>query len=109
MVKSSELIYFCTLNFKSATMNHKEEAVNTVEMFDESLNYLACGTNGIEDLIHERAIDCAKLHYQMMIEDLEKEHDMVKFKSDIVSMNQDDFIRKKLIEYNKILSEIDKI
>jgi hypothetical protein len=40
-------------------MTPKEKAIQLVEKFDASLNHLRCGTNGIEEYIHERAISCA--------------------------------------------------
>lgn len=40
-------------------MTPKEKAKQLVNRFDESLNHLTCGTNGIERHIRERAVACA--------------------------------------------------
>ncbi len=40
-------------------MTPKQKAEELIEKFDECLNHIACGSNGIEDHLHDRAKQCA--------------------------------------------------
>jgi len=48
-------------------MTHKEQAEELVKKFDECLNHIACGSNGIEDHLHDRAKQCALIAVELMI------------------------------------------
>ncbi len=50
-------------------MTHKEQAEELVKMFDECLNHIACGSNGIEDHLHDRAKQCALIAVDMLIDE----------------------------------------
>ena len=48
-------------------MTPKEKAQDLVEKFDECLNHLTSGTNGIEVYIRERAVSCALIAVQEIL------------------------------------------
>jgi len=49
-------------------MTHKEQAEELVKKFDECLNHIACGSNGIEDHLHDRAKQCALIAVEMILD-----------------------------------------
>ena len=55
----------------------KEKAKQLVNRFDESLNHLACGTNGIERHIRERAVACALITVDEIINEYKKDGNVI--------------------------------
>ncbi len=53
-------------------MTPKEKAAELVKQFDECLNHIAIGSNGIEDHLLERAKACALICVVVMINKLEQ-------------------------------------
>lgn len=50
-------------------MTPKEKSKQLIDKFDEQLNHLACGTNGIEEYIYEQARYCALIAVDEILDD----------------------------------------
>ena len=48
-------------------MTPKEQAEELVKKFDECLNHIACGSNGIEDHLNDRAKQCALIAVEFIL------------------------------------------
>jgi len=51
----------------------KKKADELVAMFDESLNQIELGSNGIEEFLHEKAVKCAIIYTNGMIDEYDEQ------------------------------------
>ena len=85
-------------------MTPQEKAKELVTKFDEQLNHLASGTNGIEIYIYEQAKNCALIAVDNEIETLTILNHYCTFNNPIK-----DIITKTIIELKETKQEIEKL